>query len=102
MKHRLRVAQGAAAAGFTLFELVIAIVILSVVAAIAVPKFLDMRSAARASVIKTFAASALGNMDAAIAIWRIRGGTPVTMDGKSIDLNVSGTDAMGVLVPAGS
>lgn len=51
----LRTRRGPRSGGFTLIELVVVIVILSIIAAIALPRFLNMRSAAYKATVATVA-----------------------------------------------
>ncbi len=75
--------------GFTLIELIVVIVILGVLAATAVPRFVDLQSDARAAVIKGVGASMNSAKELVRARWLANGSTAantVSLDGT---INVS-------------
>jgi prepilin-type N-terminal cleavage/methylation domain-containing protein len=73
--------------GFTLIELVVVIVILGLLAAVAIPKFSDLRSDARSSSLKGLAGGIRSAAALARAQYKVNGNdsaTTVTMDGDSV------------------
>lgn len=73
--------------GFTLIELVVVIVILGILAAFAVPKFMGLEGTARASAVKAIGGSMESADSMAHGIWEATANpvSPLTIDGKPIN-----------------
>lgn len=85
--------------GFTLIELVVVIVILGLLAATALPRFLDLTHDARRASVQGVA----GGVRSAVALAKagsiVSGSTNVNMDGATVTVNASGYltgDAAGI------
>jgi len=85
--------------GFTLIELVVVIVILGILAAVAVPKFVSMQADARESSVNGLAGGVRSAVSLARAQYLVNGdstATTVTMSGTSVTVNA------GTGVPVGT
>jgi MSHA pilin protein MshA len=71
--------------GFTLIELIVVIVILGILAATAVPRFVDLQTDARAAVMQGVAASINSSKELVRARWLANGSTGAT----TVNLDVS-------------
>jgi len=85
--------------GFTLIELVVVIVILGILAAVAVPKFIDIQSDARISSVEGMAGGIRSAVSLARAQYLVTGDNTldeISMSGDTVDVNV------GTGIPIGS
>lgn len=73
--------------GFTLIEVVAVITILGILAAFAVPRFVALKTQARAAAVEALAGSVRSGAALAHALWLAQGQTsPVTMEGRSVTI----------------
>lgn len=99
MNKSIRSFKQSAQAGFTLIELVVVIVILGILAATAIPKFVDMATQARVAKVNAVRGTLQSAALMAHAQWVANGGTAttvVTMEGTTIGMTLGYPSEAGI------
>ena len=84
--------------GFTMIELVVVIVILGILAAFALPKFMGLENQARVAALNGMTGSVRSAANMAHGVWLANGNTtPIVVAGTSINIVFGYPDAAGIL-----
>ncbi len=83
--------------GFTMIELVVVIVILGILAAFALPRFMGLENQARVAAVNGMSGSIRSAANMAHGVWLANGNvTPIAVDGKNIAIVNGYPDAAGI------
>lgn len=83
--------------GFTLIELVVVIVILGILAAFALPRFMGLENQARIAALNGMTGSVRSAANMAHGVWLANGNTtPITVDGINVNIVNGYPDATGI------
>ena len=83
--------------GFTMIELVVVIVILGILAAFALPRFMGLENQARVAALNGMAGSIRSAANMAHGVWMANGNvTPITVDGNAITIVNGYPNAAGI------
>src|SRR5262245_49800452 len=72
--------------GFTLIELVVVIVILGILAAFALPKFMGLEQQARIASVRALEGTVRSSTAMAHSLWMANGGAAITIDGLPVTM----------------
>src|SRR5215470_15288174 len=83
--------------GFTMIELVVVIVILGILAAFALPRFMGLENQARVAALNGMTGSVRSAANMAHGVWLANGNvTPITVDGLAVNIVFGYPDANGI------
>jgi MSHA pilin protein MshA len=83
--------------GFTMIELVVVIVILGILAAFALPRFMGLENQARVAALNGMTGSVRSAANMAHGVWLANGNTtPITVDGIAVNIVFGYPDAAGI------
>ncbi len=83
--------------GFTMIELVVVIVILGILAAFALPRFMGLENQARVAALNGMAGSVRSAANMAHGVWLANGNvSPITVDGNAVTIVNGYPDAAGI------